>query len=105
MHIYLDKRRIAFIFLSFLSFLFSLICTFSTGWSTSKQDNFGLFSPDITTNNICGRVTKDDKNCLGKCTCIFVHNLVFICDFRPIDHGKYLLNDLTLDELMMLTTT
>ena len=104
MHVYLDKRRIAFISLSFLSFLFSLICTFSTGWSTFKKDSFGLFSPDITTNNICGRVPTYDKNCLGKYACIFLHNLVSMFDFRPIDHGKCLLKDLTLAGFVMLTT-
>ena len=68
MYLIIDNRRIAFIVLSILSFLFALICTFSIGWSTFRQDSFGLFSPDITTNNVCGRVVKHDSNCLGKST-------------------------------------
>ena len=66
MYMYLDKKRIIFVVLSLLSLLFALICSFSKGWSTFKGEDYGLFSPDITSNNICGKVVKNDEKCLGK---------------------------------------
>ena len=66
MNMYLDAKRIAFLVLSLLSFLFIIICAFSKGWTTYNGVNFGLFSPDISTNNVCGLVLKSDSSCLGE---------------------------------------
>ncbi|XP_065061448.1 uncharacterized protein LOC135688506 [Rhopilema esculentum] len=64
MNLYLDRKRIAFILLSFLSLLFSLICTFAKGWSTYRGASYGLFSPDIKNDNVCGALTDDNSSCL-----------------------------------------
>ena len=77
MNLYFDKKRIAFVVLSLLSCLFALICVFSNGWSTYDGEQFGLFSPDIASNNVCGRLAKNDEKCLRKC----LHFEVQVLDF------------------------